>query len=158
MAKDTSKDKEEFDEEGEEGDFESDSDADFEGGDDTTSLEFDADPMLDSDDDDFEEEEDAEKAPTRRSKRRVPVRTIPRVEGIAKSKLDDPKMVQAAFAKLDKRLSDVKPIKYSIREKLAIDTVVDHARFGKGFVIGLPSTHKAEVVFEDAMRKLVHGK
>ena len=156
MAKDKSPDKEEFDEEGDDGD-DGDFDSDFEGGDEAVSLEFDADPMLDSDDD-FEEEEDAEPAPTRRSKRRAPARTIPRVEGIAKSKLDDPKMVQAAFAKLEKRLSDATPIKYSIREKLAIDTVVDHSRFGIGYVIGLPATHKAEVVFEDAMRKLVHGK
>ncbi len=60
-----------------------------------------------------------------------------------------------------KRLTDVDEadkLQYSIKLKLADGNVIRHNKFGIGVVVEMMDTTKAEVLFEDGLRKLVCGK
>ena len=47
---------------------------------------------------------------------------------------------------------------YSIRLKLQEGDIVRHSKFGVGIVVEMNDTTKAEVLFEDGIRRLVCGK
>ena len=47
---------------------------------------------------------------------------------------------------------------YSPRETLALDEVVDHPTFGRGFVSAVRDHGKIEVTFRSEVRVLVHGR
>lgn len=48
--------------------------------------------------------------------------------------------------------------KYSIKNTLDVHQVVEHPKFGTGIVFALKEDGKAEVVFRDGPRVLVHGR
>ena len=48
--------------------------------------------------------------------------------------------------------------KYSMRETFEVDDLVEHPRFGMGFVIGLPGGQKCEILFEGGSRTLAMGR
>ena len=118
------------------------------------AIEFDADSL----DDDFDDEPEETPPPRRKTKRKSPKQVVPMVEGIPKSRLDKPDMVKKAWDKLAARLSGTEPTKYSIRECLTVDAVVDHPKFGIGYVVDIPAASKAEIIFEDRMRRMVHNR
>ena len=47
---------------------------------------------------------------------------------------------------------------YSINAELTENDVIEHAKFGTGFVVELMSPTKVEVLFEDGLRKLVFNQ
>jgi len=47
---------------------------------------------------------------------------------------------------------------YSPRKRFALDDVVDHTVFGRGFVSGLRDGHKVEITFRGDVKVLVHGR
>ena len=49
-------------------------------------------------------------------------------------------------------------MKYSLQAVLQKGSMIEHKKFGVGFVIEVPSRNKAEVLFEDGLRKLVHSR
>lgn len=51
---------------------------------------------------------------------------------------------------------EIKP--YSIRLKLSEGDVIRHTKFGIGIVVEMTDSTKAEVLFEDGLRRLVCGK
>ena len=58
-----------------------------------------------------------------------------------------------------KRLTDgADAVPYTIRLKLAEGDVIQHTKFGTGIVIEMSDATKAEVLFEDGLRRLVCGK
>ncbi|MBQ9818388.1 MAG: hypothetical protein IJM59_13125 [Proteobacteria bacterium] len=60
-----------------------------------------------------------------------------------------------------KRLTDVETDSirsYSIRLKLLKGDVIRHPKFGLGIVVEMTDSTKAEVLFEDGLRRLVCGK
>lgn len=125
--------------------------------DDDEPVEIDAEDAVFGDDDDEEEEE---VIPTRPARRRATPRKKKelRVEGIPRARLDKPEFANKAWVKLAKKRKDDASVEYSIRVTLAVDDVIEHKKFGRGFVIALPSVQKAEVLFEDGLRKLVHAR
>ena len=155
MARDEDLDETSADEElEEEGERE---ETDDEGGED--DLEFGSDePLIDGDGDEFEGAEEGDedspvKAPV--AKRRVGVlRNIPMIEGVAKAKLDKPEF----FTKLSAKFPDAKPKKYELRASFLKHELVDHSKFGMGFVVEVLSPNKVEVIFKDGLRKLVQNR
>ena len=64
--------------------------------------------------------------------------------------------LKAAWKRLTADASEVTP--YSIRLKLSEGDVVKHSKFGTGVVVDMTDSTKAEVLFEDGLRRLVCGK
>ncbi len=159
MARDEDLDETSADEElEEEGERE---ETDDEGGED--DLEFGSDePLIEGDGDEFEggeegDEDSPVKAPV--AKRRVGVlRNIPMIEGVAKAKLDKPEFAKEVFTKLSAKFPDAKPKKYELRASFLKHELVDHSKFGMGFVVEVLSPNKVEVIFKDGLRKLVQNR
>lgn len=143
-----------IDEEETDDDFESEDE--FESDDVGVDLEMDNDDIV-SDDDDFEEEEEAPR-PRPVAKRRVQPRSVPHIEGVPKTKLTDAAVVEEVWQKLDDRFSDVEATPYALSVQLEEGSVIGHAKFGRGFVIEITPPNKAEVIFRDAVRKLIFGR
>lgn len=145
-------------EEDEEYEAEAESEEDFDDdfSSDDENIDLDSDDVLDSDDfDDDAEEEAPVRAP---AKRRPAPKKVPSIEGVAKSKLEKPEAAEEVWNKLRNRMGDAQPVPYSIREKLSPNLVIEHARFGIGFVTEILGPAKAEVLFKDGLRKLIHNK
>ena len=120
-----------------------------------------------SDDDDFsgddvfgdDDDEDAtitEAAPAR-PRRRAGVRG-PSVAGIPKAKLEKAEHAAEAWQKLDTEFLDQPAIDYTVKVNLNRNDVILHRKFGRGFVIDTAGPQKVEVLFQDGLRKLVHGR
>jgi hypothetical protein len=145
----------------EEEDYEGEAEAEDDFDDDFSSedenIDLDGDDVLDTDDFDDDAEEDAPvRAPP---KRRPAPKKVPSIEGIAKSKLAErPDAAEEVWTKLRSRVGDAQPVPYSIREKLTPDLVIEHAKFGIGFVTEIQGPQKAEILFRDGLRKLAHNR
>jgi hypothetical protein len=55
-----------------------------------------------------------------------------------------------------RKLSSARP--YSPNEAFAVDEVVDHPTFGRGFVSAVKDGGKIEITFRNEVRVLVHGR
>jgi hypothetical protein len=55
-----------------------------------------------------------------------------------------------------KRVGEARP--YSARGRYAVDEVIDHPTFGRGFVSAIRDAGKIEVTFRSEVRVLVHGR
>lgn len=80
------------------------------------------------------------------------------IEGVAKAKLDKPEFAKEVFAKLSAKFPDAKPKKYELRASFLKHELVDHSKFGMGFVVEVLSPNKVEVIFKDGLRKLVQNR
>jgi len=129
---------------------------DFEDDDKPVDLESEDAVFGDGGDDD-EEEEVIETRPSRRRAAPRKKKEL-RVAGIPRTRLDKPEFATKAWTKLTKKKKDDDAVEYSIRITLAVDDIIEHKKFGRGYVIALPSVQKAEVLFEDGLRKLVHAR
>ena len=98
------------------------------------------------------------KAPTRTRTRRRTAARGPTIEGIPKAKLEKPEMAKEAWDKLAARFADAEIVDYGLTVTLAENDVVKHPKFGTGFVVEIPGARKAEILFEDGLRKLVFGR
>ncbi len=138
-----------------EDDFDSDDDGDgdfsdsgLDIGDDEVSLD-DADADADDDDEDV-----VRPAP----KRRAPTKAVPMIEGVPKTKLEKPEICAEVWEKLSQRLVDQPQIPYTIQTPLVANALINHKTFGLGFVVDITSPTRAEVLFQDTLRKLVHSR
>ncbi|TVQ96418.1 MAG: hypothetical protein EA398_15960 [Deltaproteobacteria bacterium] len=141
-----------------------DLDEDLDGGDDLdddaigdVNLDMEDDDLIEGDDFDADEEETVVRARPA-AKRRTVTKAAPTVEGVPKSRLVNQKTVAEVWKKLGDRHADATPVPYTISTRLQVGDVLQHARFGVGYVIEIPGPTKAEVVFEDQVRKLVHNR
>jgi hypothetical protein len=148
-------------------DREDEIDDDFEGGggDDDVDGDFgDSDVELDDEDvahedGDFDEDGDDEVVARAPVKRRAPARSVPQIEGVAKTKLEKPDICAEVWEKVGRKYENEKGVPYSIRMKLnREDRVVEHNVFGTGYVIEIESPTRVEVLFKDALRKLVFNR
>lgn len=137
---------------------------DFEGGEEEADGDF-ADSELEFDDeevaiDEGETDEDADEDVISRvvPKRRVPVKAAPSIEGVAKTKLEKPNIYAEVWERLNVKHGDNKPVQYAISTKLQRHDLIHHKNFGLGFVTEIQSPTRAEVLFKDALRKLVHNR
>lgn len=63
----------------------------------------------------------------------------------------------ARFKELADKIGEAKPQPYRMTNVYTVDTVIEHPKFGVGFVtLSLPD--KIEVVFQDVNRHLVQGR
>lgn len=62
------------------------------------------------------------------------------------------------FDALSKKVDMTQAAQYSIRAPLEMNQVVEHPKFGTGIVFALKEDGKAEVVFRDGPRVLVHSR
>jgi hypothetical protein len=92
---------------------------------------------------------------------------VHRYRGAAGSSAAGPRRVEAAprarrevvpFESLlaAKRVSEACP--YSAKQKYAVDDVVDHPTFGRGFVSAVRDGGKIEVTFRSEVKVLVHAR
>lgn len=109
-----------------------------------------------ADEDEFEEEE--EEAPRRVVKRRLSKPAVTMIGGIAKTKLTDPALCEEAWAKLRDQSEGAEIVPYSMSEYFNKDEAIEHKKFGLGFVTEVIPPNKIEVIFQDALRKLVYGR
>ncbi len=135
-------------------------DSDLESDDDDDNLEA---PVLDDsfDDPDEDDEEDETAAkPLRPSPpvKRSTLRGTQVVGGVPRAKLDDPKVAADVWNKLRDGVKDIAPIDYSVSHIFSPDDIINHAKFGVGFVIAVPGGKKVEVLFSDQVRRLVQGR
>lgn len=87
-----------------------------------------------------------------------PVAKAKKVSAKRKSKEAAAAEVQnAKFKELADKLGEAKPQPYRMANVYPIDSIIEHPKFGIGFVtLSLPD--KIEVVFEDLNRQLVQGR
>ena len=64
---------------------------------------------------------------------------------------------EAAYNDLSAKFGSQTPVKYTIKDQFQKDAVIDHPKFGLGFVM-LSTELKIDVVFKDAVRSLVHRR
>ena len=111
--------------------------------------------------DDFDAEEgddDIAKAVKPPPRKRSTTRGQGMMAGVTRAKLDDPKVAADVWAKLREKHDELNPKPYSIAETFQPDDIVDHKKFGIGFVIATPGGTQAEILFSDQVRKLVQGR
>ena len=77
------------------------------------------------------------------------------IEGlIDDADLEDEKGQGKAWQILNDKFGDTMPTKFDISAAFTENDVVDHPRFGVGFVVELINPKKINVLFEDGLRKL----
>jgi hypothetical protein len=133
--------------------------------------ELDLEPEEEEEEDDFEEDfeateldddmlekpnADAAKANPKRETAAVRKQNRKIVEGIIdKAYFESEEAIQRVYEEL-KEGSDMAAAKeYSLDVELTENDVVEHPKFGLGFVLELMSPTKVEVLFEDGVKKLV---
>jgi hypothetical protein len=134
----------------------------YDGGEDELEGDF-ADGGIEIDDDevaveDGESDDDDEDVVRPAAKRRAPTKAVPMIEGVPKTKLEKTDVCADVHAKLLTRLGDQPRVQYSIQTRLSANDLVEHRIFGLGFVVDITSPTRAEVLFKDALRKLVHSR
>lgn len=144
---------EEIDDDFEGGDDEG---SDEEGGSDDGPVDFDSDEVLD--DPDFDEDGDEDVVSARPAKRRPVVKKVPTIEGVPKTRLDKPDVAGEVWTKLKAKHGESAAVPYKLSLSLKVNDIIDHKTFGLGFVVEVPSPTKADVIFSDGLRKLVHGR
>ncbi len=105
-----------------------------------------------------EEEEEPPAPPPRPVKKRTTLKGSTNFGGVPRAKLDDPKVAADVWAKLREGVGAINPAPYTVQGLFKPDDIIDHKKFGVGFVIAVPGGKKAEVLFEDCVRKLVQGR
>lgn len=132
---------------------------DLDGDDDDSTLEA---PVLDDtfDDPDEDEEDETTAKPLRPSPpvKRSTLRGTKVVGGVARSKLDDPKVAADVWQKLRDGVDAIEPIPYAVTHVFSPDDILTHPKFGVGFVVAVPGGKKVEVLFSDQLRRLVQGR
>ncbi len=77
------------------------------------------------------------------------------IEGeIDKAELSDPEGQEKAWEKLEEEFGTDHPVEFDISAEINANDVIDHPKFGIGFVVELVNPQKIEVLFEDGLRKL----
>lgn len=109
------------------------------------------------DDDLFESYEKAVVAnPKRASKHQKRARLI---EGVLdKATLDTEEGAARAWAALQAQAGDATKRKYAMSEQYTENDVIDHPKFGEGYVVEIVTLTKVAVLFEDGIRKLAHNR
>ncbi len=115
-------------------------------------------PVGDSDSDvDLAEEscEDAVRANPKRLSAAQREKASAIIEGeIEEAQLTDPDGQQEAWEKLEEKFGTDHPVEFDISAEIHASDVIDHPKFGIGFVVKLINSKKIEVLFEDGLRKL----
>lgn len=134
---------------------------DFESGtnfDDTQGGAAEDGPAGDADSDvDLTEEsyEDAVKANPKRLSAAQREKASAIIEGmIDEAELSDPDGQKKAWDKLEDEFGTDHPVEFDITADISANDVVDHPKFGIGFVVAKVNDKKIEVLFEDGLRKL----
>lgn len=146
-------------------------DDDFDGGEDLDDADLPDVEALDDDDDDVEEvnfdtnsddyiESNYEEAVRANPKRMSMLKKRARqIEGILDaSELESPDGVQKAWARLNEEANTKVTRTYDIKAAYGENDVVEHPRFGAGFVIEVLSPSKIAVLFEDGIKRLAMNK
>ena len=129
---------------------------DFEGDEvDVATFDIESDDIGDSDDDDYDDSVSRSRTPV---KRRTVTRAVPMVEGVPKSKLDQADIAKTVWDRMSERAEGLDVVTYAISGSYQVGQVVDHKKFGRGFVIEVIPPQKVEILFEDGLRKLVYGR
>lgn len=77
------------------------------------------------------------------------------IEGIIDdAELSEPEGQKKAWNKLNETIGVAHARPYDIKAEFTENDVIEHPRFGIGFVVELVSPKKVEVLFEDGLRKL----
>lgn len=104
------------------------------------------------------EPEEVEPLPKKKKKSRRKVAKPEKVHLICglvdKRKLATPKGAAEAWKQLSEHVDTRNPIPYTPRAQITFDNVIEHTKFGIGIVADMLSAKKAEVVFEDQVRRL----
>ena len=66
-------------------------------------------------------------------------------------------MAPSTWAELNERANTDKAVDYNFKNTYEANTVLDHKKFGIGFIIKVEG-QKMEVVFQDQIRQLIHGR
>lgn len=70
------------------------------------------------------------------------------------AELSDSHGQQKAWEKLEEEFGTDHPVEFDITAQISANDVIDHPKFGIGFVVTLINENKIEVLFEDGLRKL----
>lgn len=146
---------EEFEAEAE-GESEDDfADDEFAGDDD--NIDFDSEESFEEAE--FDEDADEEVvAPRPAAKRRPAPKKAPTIEGVPKTKLEKSDVAAEVWGRMMARFGERKAEPYTLARQLKADDVIEHKTFGTGFVIEISAPTKAEILFRDGLRKLVHSR
>lgn len=78
------------------------------------------------------------------------------IEGIIDTaELTHQEGLERAWAKLNEKIGDEHARKYDIKAEFTENDVIDHPKFGIGYVVELVHPTKIEVLFEDGLKKMV---
>ncbi len=101
-------------------------------------------------------EQVAKANPKRRSVRRKRRRVI---EGILDTaELNTEEGAARAWASLQKQASDANVRTYSVSDEYTENDVLEHPKFGEGYVVEILSGTKISVLFEDGLRRLAYNR
>ncbi|MFU8805795.1 MAG: hypothetical protein ACNA8W_18420 [Bradymonadaceae bacterium] len=137
-----------------------DEDLDVEDFDEEEDEEFTSSPKPSADDDILDKTfEGAVRANPKRMSAAQRKKAASVIEGIiSDAELSSPKGQSKAWAKLNKKSGGRSARPYAIATELTENDVVDHPRFGIGYVIQILSPTKVEVLFEEGVKRLVHNQ
>jgi len=80
------------------------------------------------------------------------------IEGIiSHAELTDPEGQARAWKKLSDKIGVAHARPFDMTAELTENDVIDHPRFGVGFVVQLLTPTKVEVIFEDGLKKMAHN-
>ena len=132
---------------------------DFESGDAFGDEEFDDEPLRSSSDSDVDLTETSCEDAVRANPKRLSAAQREKASAIIEGLIDDaelsePKGQKRAWGKLNEKFGDHHPRPFDISAALTANDVIDHPKFGIGFIVELINPRKVEVLFEDGLRKL----
>ena len=101
--------------------------------------------------------EQAVKANPKRAAKQVKRRRL--IEGVLDTaELDTDEGKLKAWNALQSQAGDAKPRKYKLAEEYTENDVIEHPKFGTGYVVEILSSTKISVLFEDGVKKLAHNR
>lgn len=81
------------------------------------------------------------------------------IEGILDTaELSDEDGRAKAWASLQKQAGGAKPRPYAITAEYTENDVLEHPKFGEGYVVEILTATKISVLFEDGLRRLAHNR
>ena len=66
--------------------------------------------------------------------------------------------IEAEWTRLMKESASIQPVPYSPKKTFEVGAVIDHPSFGKGIVTKVVFPDKAQILFRDDLRTMIHSK
>lgn len=63
-----------------------------------------------------------------------------------------------AWKSLQKQAGDAKPRKFSVKDEYTENDIIEHPKFGEGYVVEILTATKISVLFQEGLKRLAHNR